>query len=169
MKTYIKKPDNVEIFKMEEIPALAKGVFDDMENGICGLIDGLKEQMGCDGMPSGFVSALCSIANSVGASLGCDELNLAECNLDTDCMPFQECVDGICTTPEGVCFNSEDCETNEVCQDMGCCLPQGKVCEETAECCAGLNCLGGIITGADNQPIDKNIVITKYCTPQIII
>ena len=144
MKTFIKKPEKVELFKMEGNPVSDKGVFDDMENTLCGWVDGLLEQLGCDDTPDIISEALCGIFSPLGESLGCEELDPGECDIGADCEEFQECVDGLCITPEGVCFDSEDCVSPEVCQDLGCCLPMTKICNINADCCDGLVC-GGLI------------------------
>jgi len=163
MKVGIKKPEKVELYKMEQSEVAPLGIFDDTEEGLCGLVESARAQLDCEGTPDALSSFLCNILNGLGTSFGCYELDPGECNVDADCMSFQECVDGICTTPEGVCFDSEECTSPEVCQDMECCLPAGEVCVTSDECCGDASCLG--ILSTDNEGVKKNIMIEKHCSP----
>ena len=168
MKTYIKKPEKVELYKMDIGEVTPKGVFDDMENGICGWVDGLLETLGCEGTPDILSGALCSIFDSLGTSFGCGELDPGECDVNADCEPFQECVGGLCVTPSEVCFYSENCAgVNQVCQDLKCCLPIAENCTTTAECCSGLACLEVSQASTENKLVMNGSL--KSCQPGILI
>jgi hypothetical protein len=115
MKTYIKKP-KVEKFTtlspLEEKASILS-IFDQMEEDVCGGLDGLSDQLEC-GENGGI---LCQLVEAIGNLLGCDE---RECAVDEDCDDWEDCVEGLCELAEGSCEVSADCDVHETCQDHEC-------------------------------------------------
>lgn len=122
MQTFINQPEKTKFKKLSSDPleTETQGIFDDLEEGVCGGLDGLMETLGCsDPDPS----ILCSLFGNLGAMLGCGEF---ECDSNEDCEPPEVCTNHSCILPSGACEVDADCfEPLEECVDDECELVEG--------------------------------------------
>jgi len=132
MKTYIKKPEVRKFTTITPLDDKASilSIFDDMEENVCGGLEDLSEQLGCENG-----ELLCQLVEAIGELLGC---NQRDCAQDSDCDDWEECVGGYCELEEGKCEVSADCEQHETCQDHECeetgCNHPDVNCSDYEEC-----------------------------------
>ena len=100
---------------------------------------------GNNGVP-GYGLACMSDKDCTSFSLLCDESEerCVQCLGSEDCKPAEECLSGLCKSPQQ-CEDSRDCDAGTVCNaPTDCCA--GTTCTN-GRCCAGPN--GACIVGSD--------------------